>query len=455
MYLKKRIFAVLAVVCLGAAAIYGSTGEMSAAGEAERGLSLFGHKDTIYFWYSDDTLTDYINSAAVSFGEERGVRVLPKLTSHSEYLEELNQASLHSEQIPDAYMISNDSLEKAYLAGLASEIEDEGGICNETNFPAAALSAVSYKGKMVAYPLFYETSALVYNETYLEEWSKQQAKISPEEGDVLLEGEALEAKAAEYMASAIPATMDDILNVADTFDVPEGVEGIMKWDVSDIFYNYWFVGNYMIIGGDPGDDAAVMDIDNQETIQCLEVYKALNQFFSMESDTIDYDSVVGDFIDGKMVFTIATTDIVDKLSEAKASGRLDFEYGIAPMPEVSEELESRSLSVTNAIAVNGYSTRKELANEFAAYLTDGYVDKLYEKSGRFAANQGVNQDNGAMQIFMQEYAESVPLPKLIETSNFWLQLEILFSKVWNGADVAEQVSQLAGQVVTQVQAVTE
>lgn len=46
--------------------------------------------------------------------------------------------------------------------------------------------------------------------------------------------------------------MDDLLNIADTFDAPEGVEGVMKWDVNNIFYNYWIVGNYMIVGGDPG-----------------------------------------------------------------------------------------------------------------------------------------------------------------------------------------------------------
>ena len=38
-------------------------------------------------------------------------------------------------------------------------------------------------------------------------------------------------------------------------------------------------GNYMIVGGDPGDDRNDIDINNPETIQCLEVYKALNQFF--------------------------------------------------------------------------------------------------------------------------------------------------------------------------------
>lgn len=458
MHFKKRLIAVIAIICLVGAAVYGSTFEMTGA-DKENPLSLFGRKETIYFWYTDDTMTDYISAAAVAFGEERGVRVIPQLASGSEYLEAINQASLHSGQIPDAYLISNDLLEKAYLAGLASEVMDVLGVCNTDHFPEAALSAVTYKGKLTAYPMFYETSALVYNETYLEEWAKQQASRElsgaesgegAAEGSTAVDEEALAQKAQEYMVSAIPATVEDILRIADTFDVPEGVEGILKWDVSDIFYNYWIVGNYMIVGGDPGDDENNININNEETTRCLEVYKALNQFFFIESDTVTYDSVVQDFINGKTVFTIATTDVVKKLEEARLAGAFPYNYGIAVMPQVSAELQSRSLSVTNAVAVNGYSSHKELANEFAAFLTQEFTDSLYEQTGKVSAALGANSDNGALQIFMEEYASSVPLPKMIETSNFWIQLEILFSKVWNGADVNTLVQELSDQIQIQV-----
>lgn len=171
---------------------------------------------------------------------------------------------------------------------------------------------------------------------------------------------AVNALAEQYFAEALPSTVDDLLNIADTFDAPEGVEGVMKWDVNNIFYNYWIVGNYMIVGGDPGDDRNDIDINNPETIQCLEVYKALNQFFFIESDTVTYDSVIQDFIDGKTMFTIGTTDVVKRLEEAKADGSLAFNYGIARMPDVSAELQSRSLSVTGAAVINSYSEHKEL-----------------------------------------------------------------------------------------------
>ena len=150
------------------------------------------------------------------------------------------------------------------------------------------------------------------------------------------------------------------------------------------------------------------------------------------------------------MFTIGTTDVVKRLEEAKAEGSFAFEYGIASMPDVSTELKSRSLSVTNAVVVNGYSEHQELANKFAAYLVTEYADGLYERTGKVSANKNVNTDNGALQMFMAEYADSVSLPKMMETGNFWLQLEILFSKVWNGADVPTLVQELSDQIMSQV-----
>lgn len=463
MHFKKRFFAAAAVIAIAAVLIFAGTLGIRSA-EENNITSWFGKKETIYFWYSDDAMTNYINSAAVSFGEKEGVRVIPILKSDSEYLEAINQSSLHSEQIPDCYVISNDSLEKAYLAGLAGEVADVENICNTEHFPETALAAASYKDKTIAYPFFYDTSALVYNETYLQEWARQQAKKElsgvnedAEDGageaaadEAEIDETALAEKTQEYMLKGIPATVDDILHIADTFDVPEGVEGVMKWDVSDIFHNYWIVGNYLIVGGDAGDDEGNINIDNAETVACLEVYKALNQFFFIESDTVTYESVIQDFIDGKLVFTIGTTDVVKRLEEAKADGSLAYDYGIAPMPQVSEELASRSLSVTNMVVINGYSEHKELANRFAAYLTDGYTENLYERTGKVSANINANGDNGALQIFLQEYSGSVSLPKMMEIGNLWMQLETLFAKVWNGAEVAPLVQELANQISTQV-----
>lgn len=473
--MRKRLLAVLLIVCVMAGMLYlGNENEY--VGKEEEISTLFRDKETIYFWYSDEALTDFIASAAVAFGEEKDVRVIPVLTSDSEYLEALNQASLHSTQIPDAFILSNDSLEKAYLSGLASRITDEAGICNEDHFPGTALSAVTYKDKLVAYPYYYKTSALLYNKTYLEAWTAEQlqkvaegdgeeatddtgedaadnADASGEEGDTG-EIEATEdtlTVTPEQLEAGIPANMDEMLAFADNYDAPENVEAVLRWDVSDIFYNYFFVGNYMVVGGECGDDETAVDINNEAVKQCLEVYQNLNQFFYIESDSVSYDSVVQDFIDGKIVFTIATTDVLAKLKQAKEEGTFPYEYGIAMLPGPGAELRAKSLSVTNCVVVNGYSEHRELANEFAAFLTNEYYDNLYERTGKVSANLAANAGNEDLQVFMEEYKHAGSLPKMIETSNFWIQLEILFSKVWEGEDAAGLLQELSDKITTQLQ----
>jgi maltose-binding protein MalE len=465
MSIKKRIIAVAALMAVAAGAIYSSTLKMSGADENVGRLLGSSEKETLYFWYADENLTDYVESAAVSFGDKEGVRILPVLVSDGKYLEAISQASLKNEQLPDLYLLGNDSLERAYLAGLASDVRDVKTIMNNDYFPQTALNAVSYKGHLTGYPLCFETSALIYNETYMREWAKQQAmrelanagegeeeqdsEISEEEAAGLDEAE-VETLAANYLANGIPQTVNDILNIADSFDVPEGVEGIMKWDVSDIFYNYWFVGRYAVVGGEAGDDPANVSIENSEVESCLEVYKSLNQFFSMEADTIDYDSVMQDFIDGKIVYTIGTTDAVERLEAAKKEGTFAYEYGIAQMPDVTSELASSSMSVTTAVVVNGYSMHKDTANRFAAYLSAEYADELYQRTGKVPACIKTALPYEGLEIYRMEYTQSTPLPKLMETANFWMHMEVLFSKIWNGADVADSVHTLSEQINVQL-----
>lgn len=466
MDLRKRLLAVLAVICMLAAVVYVGASGMKIREDVES-QPFFNNKETIYFWYSDEAMTDYISSAAVAFGQDRDVRVIPVLASDSEYLEAINDASLHGSQIPDVYIISNDSLEKAYLAGLASRIVDEKGVCTLTHFPQTAISAVTYKDKLIAYPYFYETSAFLYNKTYLEAWTAEQLAAQTEGTGVVeipddvpdaedpvddeeYAGEDVLVVTQEQLAAGIPSNMDEVLAFADNYEAPENVEAVLRWDVSDIFYNYYFVGGYMVVGGESGDDENNINIYNEETKACLQVYQKLNQFFFIESDTVTYESVVQDFIEGKIVFTVATTDVLAKLEAAKADGTFPYEYGIAMIPQPSAQLRGRSLSVTNCVAVNGYSEHRQLANEFAAYLTGSYYADLYERTGKVSANLSANQDNEYLKTFMEEYKNADSLPKMMETSNFWIRIEILFSRVWDGGDIDTLLRELSDQILSQV-----
>ncbi len=467
MHLKRRLTSVVLVVAMVALTIWGSQVELPEVSPMqEEPIGFTSQKETLYFWYTDDSMTNYINNAAVNFGKTENVRIIPVLKECDNLLDEINRASLdsHEKQFPDMYLIDNNDLEKAYLSGLAGTVNDLEQILNEEYFPKTALSAVTYRNHLVGYPLYYETSALLYNKTYLELWKTQQENKVVEEEQPMEEASDTETEGEENNEEAVseipaelivteeglPKSIEGILHVADNFEAPEGVEGVFKWAVSDIFFNYWFVGKYLVVGSDSGDDKSNIDVNNEQTKECLQVYQDLNQYFSIESNTVHSDTIMQDFIEGKMVFTIASTGAVKQLEEATKEGLFPYEYGIATLPDVSLELQSRALSVTSAVAINGYSMHQGTANRFAAYLTNTMADELYIRTGKVSGNKKIVNANKNLDVFFEEYSKSVSLPKMMEIGNLWLQLEALFAKVWNSAEIAPLLSDLETQIATQI-----
>ena len=44
----------------------------------------------------------------------------------------------------------------------------------------------------------------------------------------------------------------------------------------------------------------------------------------------------------------------------------------------------------------------------------------------------------------------MPIPKMMTTSNYWVQMEIAFTRVWNGEEVSAVLQDISGQIMTQV-----
>ncbi len=474
---KRRIYAVLLVICLAAGVLYiGKSGmQMRTEQERQERESLLSRKkDTLRLWYTDENLTDYLNGAAVTFAERTDVRVETELVSDSEYLEAINAASLGKTDRPgpDLFLITNDCLEKAYLAGLASEISYKDMFQESDYANKGARAAVTYDGKVLAYPFYYEACALLYNKTYVQDGARLQLQ---EEADQAA-GEAAQAEAdagnveeevsggqdgegaveitdemaAERALQNLPDTIEELETFANEYDAPEQVEAVFKWDVSDILYNYSFAGDHLIVGGENGDDPNQIDIYNLETIQCLTTFQDLNQFFSIATREVTYDTVMQDFLDGKIVFTVAGTEAVNRMAKAREDGSFTYEYGFYPMPDLTEELKSRSLSITTGIAINGYSKLKENANEFAWFLiNDGKNGlKLQERTGKMPVYG--KQEFDEQNIFLGAYSDSMPIPKMMTTGNFWVQMEIAFTHIWEGSDANTTLKSLSEEIMSQV-----
>ncbi|HAG69047.1 MAG TPA: sugar ABC transporter substrate-binding protein [Lachnospiraceae bacterium] len=494
----QRIIAAIVCVAVLVGMVYVSLTTDNFSYRTPRDEEVFrSNEDALLLWYTDESLSEYLETEALSFMGEHGVRIRTELVSGVELLEQINNASIYEgeerdgvyPEAPDLYVTSHDNLMKAFYSSLATEIPDASVTIVPSNYPQTAIQAVTCGGRIVAYPFYYETNYLLYNKTFMANIARQRMmdeSVEEEFADEDVPGEtdkkevapieevsedqvreavsAMEAgvdpmgeesatndpEVLERLSTMIPQTITDITTFANNYEAPDTVEAVFKWDVSDVFYNYFFVGNYMDVGGINGDDNSIFNVYNQQTIDCMRVYQEMNKFFSIDSKEVTYDSILQDFIEGKLVFTVATTDAIARIEQAKAEGEFEYDYGVAVLPDVNSFLKSRGMSVTDSIVINGYSDKKDMAAVVAHYLAYTRADNLYKKSGKLPCRKYVSFDNEEIANIVAEYEKSVPLPKMVEAADYWVQLEIAFTRVWNGEDPELVLRELSDSIGRQI-----
>ena len=398
--------------------------------EEQRQAALTGQEaepEKLTLWYTDEKLNPYLVEAAEEFEQQNHVEITLQLVTAVDYIEHINTASISDLGGPDLFITSSELLEKARLAGLTVENDSFTERELEDAFPQQALNAASCGGRLMAYPFYFETCCLLYNKNYVD---------------------------------AAPVTIDDILAYADSYeggDETADVENIFKWNVADIFSNFFFIANYVNLGGPTGDDPSQVQLSADEITACLQYYQSLNAFFAIDAEEVTTENVLQEFIDGKTVYTIAKTDAIAAIDKALAaeeetvSGDGDRFYGIAQVPDLTAELATKGLSVTNSVVVNAYSAQRELAKSFARYLTFEKAEELYGMTDKMPVRLGVEYENPEMGVLLEQYENSVEVPKLTDLSNYWMEMEIAFANIWQGSDAAAEADAVAQEMLQQLE----
>ena len=398
--------------------------------EEQRQAALTGQEaepEKLTLWYTDEKLNPYLVEAAEEFEQQNHVEITLQLVTAVDYIEHINTASISDLGGPDLFITSSELLEKARLAGLTVENDSFTERELEDAFPQQALNAASCGGRLMAYPFYFETCCLLYNKNYVD---------------------------------AAPVTIDDILAYARSYeggDETADVENIFKWNVADIFSNFFFIANNVNLGGPTGDDPSQVQLSADEITACLQYYQSLNAFFAIDAEEVTTENVLQEFIDGKTVYTIAKTDAIAAIDKALAaeeetvSGDGDRFYGIAQVPDLTAELATKGLSVTNSVVVNAYSAQRELAKSFARYLTFEKAEDLYGLTDKMPVRLGVEYENPEMGVLLEQYENSVEVPKLTDLSNYWMEMEIAFANIWQGSDAAAEADAVAQEMLQQLE----
>lgn len=364
-------------------------------------------QEELVIWYYDAIYTDYIEAISAEFKEDYDVDVTFKKVSADGYLEAINQANVNNEDYPDVYILPEEMLEKAYLGGLA-QINEHDKKYSEDKFSKTALSSITYKNKKVAYPLSFDVGFLVYNNKYVKE---------------------------------TPKTFDDIIEYAENFDGEDfpDVMKVLEWNPAEILYNYGFVGAYMECGGENGDDTSIFDITNDNVKSSLKYYTKLQEYFSIEMENVTDKSILDDFEKGKIVYTIASMDSYNYFSEKK------IDLKVCEFPDLTTELQSRSLATTNVVVVNPFSNYLRDAERLAMYMTYDKPEYVYEFTGRLSP-MAYEYEEENLNAILECYDSAVVMPKLMNTLDYKQRLTVTLNNIWNGQGIKKSLKVLEDEM---------
>lgn len=374
---------------------------------------------TLSLWYTDDTLTAYLQQTADEYHEKnQQVTIVPTLVEPDEYLENMYNGSIKEKNAADLYILSSDNLEKAYLMGLVAPNDSNNSTYTEDIYGKAGIEASTYDKKLLGYPLSFDTSVMVYNNKY--------------------------AKSLN--------TFTDITNYSNGYEHTEEnseVEYIIKWDVSDLFTNYAFIGPYMNVGGTSSDDKSVIQLSSNSIKSCLSEYLKFKSDYGIVRNTTTASNCLDLFCKNKLLYTIVNTSDLKKINES------GVDYGITKIPDLTNALKTNTMSTTQLMVVNPYSKNLKVAKSVAKGMTYDYANELYDLTGLVSARNNLdNNPNSQYASLYKIYSNSIVKAQFMNIGDFYLKLEIMLHQIWDGTSIEESYNTFNDYVTTQLNSKT-
>ena len=317
----------------------------------------------------------------------------------------LNNAK--SEDAPDVYLMESSKLEEAYLGGTA-RVNSDTETFSLRNYSRNALSSVIYDGKMVGYPLCFDTAFFVYNRKLIEE---------------------------------APLSFADIESLSVSFvkDAESDVDMIMLYNVEDMISSYPFLGAYLDLGGVNGDDASNFDVYSEDLLEAAYFYQELSANLGIDMNTTTYDLAENSFAFGRSQMAILNCRSIAALNKAGT------DYVVCDMPRLNGKLDTKAVSVHWCVCVNPGCSDPDRAAQLATFMSYDKADLIYDATGYMACARLSYHDKGFADVYAQ-YEASSNLPKLIETEEIWKDLKTLLNNIWNGKEVTSELSSFQSRV---------
>lgn len=307
----------------------------------------------------------------------------------------------------DVFVMAHDGVAVSAQAGNILEIDllaDEVRSCFVDN----AIDAVTYDGKIYAFPLSMKTIVMFYNkdlvDTPVDTWAE------------------MKAFAAEY-------------------NDPTQNKFACIWQAVEPYYAHGFLGGYGYdLFGENHDDPDQLGWDSTEAAEGLAFYKTLHDdIYPVASADATWDAMNSMFSAGECPYVITGPWSIADFTNAGVN------FGIAPLPKMDNGIRPKTLSTVDTVCVSSftkYPVASMLLAEFIA--TDpGALELLYETKNELSASiEGQKLDCYVNDPFMTSIAvavnDALPQPYIPEMANVWAPYQKAIIAVWDDLQTPEE-----------------
>ncbi len=346
-------------------------------------------QEAITFWYTDADDRAFFETCADDFLNKTGIAVNLEEQPSLNYFSEIYEAVKNDTDMPDAYLLEADELEKAYLCQLTEPLQAENEYTQRV-LPQA-LDAGMKNGKLYGYPLYGNTVIFAYRTDYFE---------TP------------------------PKSVQEMLDYSVEHEPGEGVEKLLEWNLADGFYNYPFFGAAVDF---KQDEAGTMTVTYQEETKaaCTDFFANLTAVIALDENTIGRKSVVDDFQNGKTVAVFADSDDIGKLTGASMQ--------IGTLPALKEDLPMVPAAKTTLLCVNGMSEEKERAAEFAEFVVTQEMGHLTKLTDHVPMSEALLSSE-EQSVAYRQYEQAKAKPDALNATDFWVKFQNEALQIWTDAE---------------------
>lgn len=307
----------------------------------------------------------------------------------------------------DVFVMAHDGVAVSAQAGNILEIDL---LADEVrgSFVDNAIDAVTYDGKIFAFPLSMKTIVMFYNkdlvDTPVDTWAEMK----------------------EFAAE---------------FNDPSQNKFACIWQAVEPYYAHGFLGGYGYdLFGENHNDPDQLGWDTAEAAEGLAFYKTLKEeIYPVASADATWDAMNSMFSAGECPYVITGPWSIADFTNA------GINFGIAPLPKMDNGIRPKTLSTVDTVCVSSftkYPVASMLLAEFIA--TDpGALELLYETKNELSASiEGQKLDCYVNDPFMTSIAvavnDALPQPYIPEMASVWAPYQKAIIAVWDGLQTPEE-----------------